>query len=87
MSKVYDSVVVVFDGVLFDGMVIVVGGFGLCGIFEFLIQVICDVGIKDLIIYFNNVGVDDFGFGLLLQIKQIKKMCLFYVGENDLFMQ
>ena len=87
MSKVYDSAAAALDGVLFDGMMIAAGGFGLCGIPELSIQAIRDAGTKDLTIYSNNAGVDDFGLGLLLQTKQIKKMCSSYVGENDLFMQ
>ena len=87
MSKVYDSAAAALEGVLFDGMTIAAGGFGLCGIPELAIQAIRDAGTKDLTIYSNNAGVDDFGLGLLLQTKQIKKMCSSYVGENDLFMQ
>ena len=87
MSKVYESAAGALEGVLFDGMVIAAGGFGLCGIPELSIQAIRDAGTKNLTIYSNNAGVDDFGLGLLLQTKQIKKMCSSYVGENDLFMQ
>ena len=87
MSKVYESAAAALEGVLFDGMVIAAGGFGLCGIPELSIQAIRDAGTKDLTIYSNNAGVDDFGLGLLLQTKQIAKMCSSYVGENDLFMQ
>ena len=87
MSKIYDTASAALEGVLFDGMSIAAGGFGLCGIPELSIQAIRDAGTKDLTIYSNNAGVDDFGLGLLLQTKQIKKMCSSYVGENDLFMQ
>ncbi|MEM9178548.1 MAG: CoA transferase subunit A [Pseudomonadota bacterium] len=87
MSKVYESAAAALEGVLFDGMVIAAGGFGLCGIPELSIQAIRNAGTKNLTIYSNNAGVDDFGLGLLLQTKQIKKMCSSYVGENDLFMQ
>ena len=87
MSKGYDSAAAAREGGLFDGMVIAAGGFGLCGIPELSIQAIRDAGTKNLTIYSNNAGVDDFGLGLLLQTKQIKKMCSSYVGENDLFMQ
>ena len=87
MSKVYESAAAALEGVLFDGMMIAAGGFGLCGIPELSIQAIRDAGTMDLTIYSNNAGVDDFGLGLLLQTKQIKKMCSSYVGENDLFMQ
>lgn len=86
MKKIYVNVVEVLDGFLYDGMFIVVGGFGFCGILELFLDVIKDVGIKDLIFVFNNVGVDDFGIGILLQIKQVKKMISFYVGENVEFM-
>lgn len=86
MNKVYKIVVEVLDGFLYDGMLVVVGGFGFCGILEFLIDVIMVSGVKDLIVVLNNVGVDDFGFGKFLVICQIKKMMLFYVGENVEFM-
>ena len=86
-QKVYESAAAALDGVLFDGMMIAAGGFGLCGIPELSIAAIREAGTKDLTIYSNNAGVDDFGLGLLLQTKQIKKMCSSYVGENDLFMQ
>lgn len=86
-EKVYNTAEAALDGILFDGMIIAAGGFGLCGIPELAIQAIRDAGTKDLTIYSNNAGVDDFGLGLLLQTKQIKKMCSSYVGENDLFMQ
>ena len=86
-DKVFSSAREALDGVLFDGMTIAAGGFGLCGIPELAIAAICEAGTKDLTVYSNNAGVDDFGLGLLLQTKQIKKMCSSYVGENDLFMQ
>ena len=86
-SKIYKTAADALDGVLFDGMTIAAGGFGLCGIPELSIAAIRDAGTKDLTVYSNNAGVDDFGLGLLLQTKQIKKMCSSYVGENDLFMQ
>jgi 3-oxoacid CoA-transferase subunit A len=70
-----------------DGMTIMAGGFGLCGIPEHLIAAIRDSGIKDLTVISNNAGVDDFGLGLLLQTKQVKKMISTYVGENALFAQ
>ena len=87
MKKVYASATEALDGVLKDGMLIAAGGFGLCGIPENLITAIRDSGVKDLTVASNNAGVDDFGLGLLLQTKQIKKMCSSYVGENDLFMR
>lgn len=85
MNKVYLSVVVVLEGIVCDGQIFVVGGFGLCGIFEVLIVVLCDLVVKGIICISNNVGVDGFGFGLLLEMCQIKKMILLYVGENKEF--
>ncbi|KMW60119.1 Succinyl-CoA:3-ketoacid-coenzyme A transferase subunit A [Candidatus Rhodobacter oscarellae] len=87
MKKIYDSAADALDGLLQDGMLIAAGGFGLCGIPENLIAAIRDAGTKDLTVVSNNAGVDDFGLGLLLQTKQVKKMVSSYVGENDLFMQ
>jgi len=75
------------DGVLFDGMMIMAGGFGLCGIAEHLIDGIRAAGTKDLTVVSNNCGVDDFGLGILLAGGQIKKMISSYVGENKLFEQ
>ncbi len=68
-----------------DGMTLVLGGFGLCGIPENSIAVLHDMGVKNLTCVSNNAGVDDFGLGLLLQKRQIKKMISSYVGENALF--
>ncbi|MEM9868682.1 MAG: CoA transferase subunit A, partial [Bacteroidota bacterium] len=68
-----------------DGMTFMLGGFGLCGIPENAIAQLVNLGIKDIICISNNAGVDDFGLGLLLQHKQIKKMISSYVGENDEF--
>jgi len=87
VKKIYPSAAEALDGLLFDGMTIAAGGFGLCGIPENLIAAIRDAGTKDLIVASNNAGVDDFGLGLLLQTRQIRKMISSYVGENDLFMQ
>lgn len=87
MKKVFDTADAALEGVLFDGMHIAAGGFGLCGIPENLITAIRAAGTQDITVYSNNAGVDDFGLGLLLETKQIKKMCSSYVGENDLFMQ
>ncbi|MCK2017402.1 CoA transferase subunit A [Peribacillus frigoritolerans] len=70
-----------------DGATIIVGGFGLSGIPEKLIIALCNKGVKDLTIVSNNCGVDDWGLGLLLENKQIKKMIASYVGENKLFEQ
>ena len=75
------------DGVLFDGMTIMSGGFGLCGIPENLIAAIREHGVKDLTVISNNCGVDGFGLGLLLESGQIRKMISSYVGENKLFEQ
>src|SRR5690349_3911162 len=74
-------------GLLFDGMTIMSGGFGLCGIPENLIAAIREAGTKDLTVISNNCGVDGFGLGLLLEGGQIKKMVSSYVGENKLFEQ
>ncbi len=87
MGKIYGSASEALDGLLFDGMLIAAGGFGLCGIPELLIQAVQDAGTKDLTVASNNAGVDEFGLGILLQTKQVKKMMSSYLGENDLFMQ
>ncbi|MEM0990710.1 MAG: CoA transferase subunit A [Pseudomonadota bacterium] len=87
MKKVFQSAEVALDGLLFDGMTIAAGGFGLCGIPENLIAAIKAAGTKELTVASNNAGVDDFGLGLLLQDRQVKKMISSYVGENDLFMK
>src|SRR6202049_3721744 len=70
-----------------DGMTILMGGFGLCGIPENLIDAVRRKGTKDLTVVSNNAGIDDFGIGLLLQNRQVKKMISTYVGENKLFEQ
>jgi len=70
-----------------DGATLMVGGFGLCGIPENLIAALRDKGVKDLTVMSNNAGVDDYGLGLLLQTRQIKKMISTYVGENQTFEQ
>jgi 3-oxoacid CoA-transferase subunit A len=75
------------SGVLRDGMTVMVGGFGLCGIPEFLIKALRDSGVKGLTCISNNAGVDDAGLGLLLQTRQIRKMISSYVGENATFEQ
>ncbi|MCB2128847.1 MAG: CoA transferase subunit A [Rhodobacteraceae bacterium] len=87
MKKVYDNAQKALDGVLFDGMLIAAGGFGLSGIPELLIAAIRDAGTKDLTIASNNAGVDGFGLGQLLATRQIKKMISSYVGENAEFMR
>ena len=86
-SKIYKTAADALDGVLFDGMTIAAGGFGLCGIPELSIAAIREAGTKDLTVYSNNAGVDEFGLGVLLQTKQVKKMCSSYVGENAEFMR
>ncbi|MEP5730615.1 MAG: CoA transferase subunit A [Sulfitobacter sp.] len=87
MKKVYGSAAEALDGVLSDGMLIAAGGFGLCGIPELLLQAIKEDGAKNLTFASNNAGVDDFGIGILLQTKQVKKMISSYVGENAEFMR
>jgi len=87
MKKVYGSATEALDGLLFDGMTIAAGGFGLCGIPELLIDAIRDAGTKNLTIASNNAGVDDFGLGVLLKTRQVKKMMSSYVGENAEFMR
>ncbi|RBI86581.1 succinyl-CoA--3-ketoacid-CoA transferase [Rhodosalinus halophilus] len=87
MKKVYGSAAEALDGLLFDGMFIAAGGFGLCGIPELLIQALRDAGTRDLTIASNNAGVDGFGLGILLENKQVKKMLSSYVGENAEFMR
>ena len=85
MNKVYPDPKSALDGLLFDGMTIMSGGFGLCGIPEKLIAALQESGAKNLTVISNNAGVDDFGLGLLLQTRQIKKMISSYVGENETF--
>ena len=85
MQKIYADAGAALKGLLFDGMTVMSGGFGLCGIPENLIAALRDSGVKDLTVISNNAGVDDFGLGLLLQTRQIKKMVSSYVGENATF--
>ena len=87
MNKVYSDARSALAGVLKDGMTIMSGGFGLCGIPESLILAIRDSGVTGLTIISNNAGVDGIGLGVLLETKQIKKMISSYVGENKLFAQ
>jgi 3-oxoacid CoA-transferase subunit A len=89
-TKVFDTAAAAFAdlrarGVLRDGMTVMVGGFGLCGIPEHLILALRDSGVKGLTCVSNNAGVDDWGLGLLLQTRQIAKMISSYVGENAIF--
>jgi len=85
MKKVYPDAKAALAGSLKDGMLIMAGGFGLCGIPESLILAIRDSGVKNLTIVSNNAGVDGIGLGLLLDTKQVKKMISSYVGENKTF--
>jgi 3-oxoacid CoA-transferase subunit A len=85
MNKVFPNATAALEGLLFDGMTIMSGGFGLCGIAEHLIVALRDSGVKGLTVISNNCGVDDFGMGLLLQTRQISKMVSSYVGENAEF--
>ena len=87
MQKVYGSATEALEGVIKDGMLIAAGGFGLSGIPELLLAAIRDSGVKDLTFASNNAGVDDFGIGILLQTRQVKKMISSYVGENAEFMR
>jgi len=87
VDKVKSTAAEALAGLLFDGMTIMAGGFGLCGIPENLIAAIRETGVKDLTVVSNNCGVDGFGLGILLENRQIKKMVSSYVGENKLFEQ
>lgn len=87
MKKIYTDAASALDGQLKDGMLIAAGGFGLCGIPELLLEAIKEAGAKDLTFASNNAGVDDFGIGILLQTRQVKKMISSYVGENAEFMR
>ena len=87
MEKVFQSAEKAIQELIFDGMKIAAGGFGICGIPEELINALKLSGVKNLTIASNNAGVDDFGIGLLLQTKQVKKMISSYVGENSEFMR
>jgi len=83
--KIYPDATAALAGVLRDGMTIMAGGFGLCGIPQVLIEAIRESGVRDLTCISNNAGVDDAGLGLLLQTRQIRKMISSYVGENATF--
>ncbi|HEX8125759.1 MAG TPA: CoA transferase subunit A [Allosphingosinicella sp.] len=85
MRKTYPDATAALDGLLFDGMTICAGGFGLCGIPERLIDAIRDSGVKDLTFVSNNAGIDNEGLGKLLRTRQIGKMISSYVGENKEF--
>ena len=85
MNKIYPSAAAALKDIMRDGQLIAVGGFGLCGIPEALIDALRDSGVKNLTAISNNAGVDDFGLGKLLQTRQIRKMISSYVGENKEF--
>ncbi|MBN8488024.1 MAG: CoA transferase subunit A [Burkholderiales bacterium] len=85
MNKVYPSAAAALEGIVRDGQLMAVGGFGLCGIPEALIDALQASGKKDLTVISNNAGVDGFGLGKLLATRQIKKMISSYVGENKEF--
>ncbi len=84
-QKIYPDAKSALDGLLFDGMTIAAGGFGLCGIPERLIDAIVESGVKDLTIASNNAGIDNVGLGKLLRTRQVRKMISSYVGENKEF--
>jgi 3-oxoacid CoA-transferase subunit A len=85
MNKVYPSAAAALQGIVKDGQLLAVGGFGLCGIPEALIDALRDSGVKNLTVISNNAGVDGFGLGKLLATRQISKMISSYVGENKEF--
>ena len=84
-SKVYPSARAALEGVVGDGMMLMAGGFGLCGVPQALIEAVRALGVTGLTCVSNNAGVDDSGLGILLQTRQIKKMISSYVGENATF--
>src|ERR1700758_671729 len=85
MNKLFPNPKAALDGIMHDGMLLAIGGFGLCGIPEALIRALRDTGARNLTIASNNAGVDGWGLGLLLQTRQIAKMISSYVGENAEF--
>ncbi len=85
MNKIFPDAHAAMAGILKDGMTLMSGGFGLCGIPQLLIEAIRDLKVKDLTVISNNAGVDGTGLGILLESRQIKKMISSYVGENKLF--
>ena len=85
MKKIFPNAQVALSGLLHDGITIMAGGFGLCGIPEHCILAIRESGVKNLTVISNNCGIDDFGLGILLQTRQIRKMVSSYVGENKTF--
>ena len=87
MRKVFASAKIALEDVLFDGMTIMSGGFGLCGIPEKLTNALRESGVQNLTVISNNCGIDGVGLGTLLETRQIRKMISSYVGENKLFAQ
>ena len=85
MNKIYPNAAAALDGVVRSGQLMAVGGFGLCGIPEALIEALKQSGVNNLTVISNNAGVDGFGLGKLLETRQIKKMISSYVGENKEF--
>src|ERR1700733_13520454 len=85
MNKIYPTAEAALAGVMKDGMIVMSGGFGLCGIPETLIEAVRQTGVKDLTVISNNAGVDGIGLGVLLESGQIRKMISSYVGENKTF--
>jgi 3-oxoacid CoA-transferase subunit A len=85
VNKIYPSAAAALQGILADGQMLAVGGFGLCGIPEALIDAVRDSGVKSLTVISNSAGVDGFGLGKLLETRQVKKMISSYVGENKEF--
>ena len=85
MNKIYPSAAAALQGIVHDGQLLAVGGFGLCGIPEALIDALRDSAVKNLTVISNNAGVDGFGLGKLLETRQIKRMISSYVGENKEF--
>src|SRR3712207_487832 len=85
MRKIHPDATSALAGLLKDGMTVMAGGFGLCGIPEVLIAAIRDAGVKDLTVISNNAGIDNVGLGVLLETRQIRKMISSYVGENKTF--
>ena len=87
VNKVYPDATAALSGLLRDGMLVMAGGFGLCGIPSALIEAIRESGVRDLTVVSNNAGIDGVGLGVLLDTRQIRKMISSYVGENKTFMQ
>ncbi|MDE3063081.1 MAG: CoA transferase subunit A [Acidobacteriota bacterium] len=85
MNKLWPDAQAALDGIVRDGMLLAIGGFGLCGIPEALIAALRDTGVRELTIASNNAGVDDWGLGQLLRTRQVRKMISSYVGENAEF--